>query len=127
LDPKQQKLLEQKRKLLLARLRATTDFIRGSVVLMKRRCTRPGCSRCRSGTRHPTWVLTYSRKGKTRTVYLGQKRLAEARRMAAQYQALTDLVDQVARINLALLTDRAPANHREGQGDAGAERRRRRG
>jgi hypothetical protein len=48
-------------------------------VLMKRKCTYPGCRKCAAGQRHPTWVLTYSREGKTRTVYLGEKRRARTR------------------------------------------------
>jgi hypothetical protein len=106
LDAEQRRLLQRRRRLLLARLRTTGDFIRGSVVLMKRKCTRPTCARCSSGRRHPAWVLTYSRKGKTHTVYLGQKRLAEARRMVRQHRSLMDLVEQLAQINLALLTEK---------------------
>jgi hypothetical protein len=118
-DADQRRLLERKRKLLLARLAASSEFIRGSVVLMKRKCARPQCRRCLSGQRHPTWVLTYSRKGKTRTVYLGEKRLAEARRMVGQHHALMDLVDQIAEINLALLTDRVPPAPREKDDNGG--------
>lgn len=108
MEAKQRRLLERKRTLLLKRLAAAGDFVRGSVVLMKRKCIRPSCPRCRAGERHPTWVLTYSRSGRTRTVYLGQKRLADARRMVARHRALMDLIDQIAEINLALLTDRPP-------------------
>lgn len=119
MDARQRRLLERKRKLLLTRLAATTEFIRGSVVLMKRKCTRAQCPRCRSGQRHPTWVLTYSRKGRTRTVYLGQKRLADARRMVGQHRALMALVDQLAEINVALLIDKAPPAPREKDEDGG--------
>lgn len=117
MDADQRRLFERKRKLLLTRLAATGQFIRGSVVLMKRRCTRPQCPRCLSGQRHPTWVLTYSRKGKTRTVYLGQKRLDDARRMVAQHKVLMDLVDQIAEINLALLIQKAPTVQEEESDD----------
>ena len=104
MEARQRRLLERRRKLLITRMTRLTDFVRGSVVLMKRRCTYPRCRPCASGRRHPTWVLTYSHHGKTRTVYLGQQRLRDAQRMANQYRTLTDLIEQIAQINLALLT-----------------------
>jgi hypothetical protein len=125
MDANRRRFLERKREVLLSRLAAGGEFIRGSVVLMKRKCTRARCSRCLCGQRHPTWVLTYSRQGKTRTVYLGHKRLAEARRMVAQHRALMDLLDQVAEINLALLTDTELPARREDGGDGRSARRHR--
>jgi len=95
--------LKQKRKLLLRRMAAVEDFVRGSVVLMKRPCTYPGCRKCAGGIKHESWVLTYSSTGKTRTVYLGQKRLAEARRMVANHRKVMDLAEQISQINLVLL------------------------
>ncbi len=42
--------LRLKRTLLLKKLAKIGDFTRGSVVLMKRRCYRPNCRRCASGS-----------------------------------------------------------------------------
>jgi hypothetical protein len=98
--------LERRRKSLLEKLANVDEFVRGSVVLMKRRCTYPGCRKCAAGERHPTWVLTVSRHGKTQTVYLGERRLGRARRMVESYRTLRALIEEIADINLALLTDR---------------------
>jgi hypothetical protein len=95
--------LERRRQRLAGRLAAVGEFVRGSVVLMKRRCSRPGCRTCRAGGHHPTWVLTVSRHGKTRTVYLGSGRMAEARRLTGHYRRLLGLVEEIADVNLALL------------------------
>ena len=84
MDEREAQRLQQKRKLLMGRMTRIEEFLRGSVVLMKRPCTYPRCRRCAAGERHPTWGLTVSEKGKTRTVYLGIKRLDTARRMAAE-------------------------------------------
>jgi len=93
-------------------------FVRGSVVLMKRRCTYPRCRKCASGQGHPTWVLTLSRQGKTHTVYLGARRCAPAQRMAESYRRLLGLLEQIAEVNLALLTGKSL----KGKGDLhGAE------
>jgi len=104
MDAKDRRRLEQQRKLLVTRLARIDEFLRGSVVLMKRKCTYPGCRKCASGQRHPTWVLTYSQAGKTHTVYLGRQRVAQARKLVQNYRHLTQLVEQLAQVNLALFT-----------------------
>jgi hypothetical protein len=95
--------LRQTRRLLVKRLSGFSDLLRGSVVLMKRPCTYPRCRKCQSGQRHPTWVLTFSRDGKTQSVYLGRKRLHHARRGVQDYHRLMELIEQLAQVNLAIL------------------------
>jgi hypothetical protein len=51
-------------------------------------------------------VLTVSRGGKTSTVYLGSARLAEARRLSANYRRFLVLAEEIADVNLALLIGR---------------------
>ncbi len=103
MDAAERGRLLRRRRLLAKRLAGAEEFVRGSVVLMKRRCVRERCRRCDAGEGHPTWVLTVSEGGKTRTVYLGEKRLAEARRLAANYRRVRGWIEEVARVNLALL------------------------
>jgi hypothetical protein len=45
-----------------------------------------------------------SRRGKTRTIYLGVGRRAPAQRMAENYRRLLSLIEEIAEVNLALLT-----------------------
>jgi hypothetical protein len=116
MEEREDRLLRQKRVLLLRRMAGVMDFVRGSVVLMKRRCGRSGCRRCASGETHPTWVFTVSHRGKTQTVYLGDKRVAQARRMAANYRRLTEWMEEVSRVNLLLLT-RSKRQERPGERD----------
>ena len=119
MEEREVRRLQQKRKLLLQRMAQIEDFLRGSVVLMKRPCTYARCRRCASGERHPTWVVTVSQKGKTRTVYLGASRVAAARRMAENYRRLLALVEEVARINVVLLTGRESKKKGPGDGQCG--------
>jgi len=100
--------LRIKRRLLLERLGEIHDFVRGSLVLMKRPCMQARCRKCASGERHPTWVLTVAQEGKTRTVYVGQGRLAEARRLVGNYRRAKALIEEVSRINLALFRRKDP-------------------
>jgi hypothetical protein len=99
-----QRNLERTRKALMRKLALWEGFVRGSVVLMKRRCTYPGCRKCAAGQGHPTWVLTVSRHGKTRTIYLGARRRDPAQRMTESYRRLLGLIEEIAEVNLALLT-----------------------
>lgn len=124
MDEQQRRRLERERVLLLRRLASIGDFARGSVVLMKRKCTYPGCRRCASGQRHPTWVLTVSRNGKTKTVYLGKKRLAQAQRLVRNYRTLTEMIEQIADVNLQLLREGSAGSTEE---EGGNERRKARG
>lgn len=106
--------LKQKRKLLAKRLARFEEFVRGSVVLMKRPCTYARCRKCASGERHPTWVLTISRSGKTHAVYLGKKRLDAAKRLTENYRKLLALVEEIAELNLVLLRQ-SPARAKGGR------------
>jgi len=103
MDRSERERLRRRRRLLLKRLIAVEEFVRGSVVLMKRKCVRPRCRRCAEGEGHPTWVLTFSENGKTRTVYLGDKRAAEARRLVENYRRATEWLEEASRASLALL------------------------
>lgn len=121
MEERELRRLAQKRKLLWKRMVEIEEFLRGSVVLMKRRCIFAGCRKCASGERHPTWVLTVNRKGKTQTVYVGRSRLADAKRLVENYRRAKSLLEEVAQINLALFrrkdTPRKGAEHDQpGQG-----------
>ena len=99
--------LVAQRERVLGRVAGVREFLRGSVVLMQRRCAQRRCRRCATGGRHATWVLTVSERGKTRTVYLGAGRAERARRMAANYRQLQGWIEAASRINERLLTGRA--------------------
>jgi len=115
MEERERRRLLQKRKLLWKRAVEIEEFLRGSVVLMKRRCIFPGCRKCVSGERHPTWVLTVNQKGKTQTVYVGKSRLAEAKRLVENYRRARTLMEEAAQVNLLLF--RGGNSSRKGKGD----------
>ena len=119
MDDAAQRDLRRKRTALRRSLASLGSFVRGSVVLMKRRCTSPGCRTCASGECHPTWVFTVSRKGKTHTLYLGARRRVQAQQMAENYRRLQALVEELADVNLALLTGRPLAKEGGRHGSSG--------
>src|SRR3989304_9555177 len=93
MEERERRRLAQKRKLLWRRVAEIEEFLRGSLVLMKRRCIFAGCRKCASGERHPTWVLTLHRKGKTRTVYVGKSKLPEAKRLVQNTRRARSLME----------------------------------
>ena len=119
MEERELRRLAQKRKLLWKRVAEIEEFLRGSVVLMKRRCIFAGCRRCASGERHPTWVLTLHQKGKTRTVYVGKTRLAEAKRLVENYRLARTLMEEVAQVNLLLFRGRYSSKKGTGHGQRG--------
>jgi len=49
-------------------------------------------------------VFTVSRQGKTHTLYLGARRRVQAQQLAENYRRLQGLLEELAEVNLALLT-----------------------
>ena len=40
---------------------------RGSLALVRKACGKPGCRACKSGRRHPAWLLVYREGGKQKS------------------------------------------------------------
>lgn len=98
------KALIGRKRAFLRELRDIQEFIRGSVVVLKRPCTYPGCRRCAQGLKHPALYHTVSQGGKTQTTYLGASLAEQARGQVAAYKRLLRLLEEVSQINLTLLT-----------------------
>jgi len=79
------------------------DFVRGSVTVLRRPCTRAGCRLCREGKRHPATYLSLKEKGRTRLVYLPQELVAQAKAWVAEWKRLDDLLRQMSRTNAEML------------------------
>jgi len=79
------------------------DFVRGSVVVLRRPCVRKTCGRCRSGEKHPATYLSVKEKGKTRLVYLPKGWVAQAKGWTAEWRRLAGLLGEMSRVNVELL------------------------
>ncbi len=92
------------------------DFVRGSVVLLRRPCTRDNCLLCREGKRHPATYLSMKEKGRTRRVYLTKERVPQARKMVREWKRLEKLLREMSKTNaemLRLLGKSDPAERRK--------------
>ena len=91
------------RRHLLARLkdlRPKSPILAASLVLVHRRCGRPGCH-CQKGSGHPTHYLTCKQKGKTRTVYVPQDLLKEVQSWIHEHHRLKKLTHHISQLALA--------------------------
>ncbi len=91
------------RRHLLARLKELhpkSPVLAASLVLVHRRCGRPGCH-CQQGQGHPTHYLTCKQQGKTRTVYVPKDLLKEVQSWIREHQRLKKLTQHVSQLALA--------------------------
>ena len=79
------------------------DLARGSVVVLRRPCTRKGCRRCASGERHPATYLGYRKAGKLHWLYLPAKLIPTAKEWVKNYRAMEKLLAEVSDINVGIL------------------------
>ncbi len=84
----------------LKKLRPQSPVLAASLVLISRRCGRPGCH-CRKGQGHPTHYLTCKHQGKTRTVYVPLDLLKEVQSWIREHRRLKKLTQQISQLALA--------------------------
>ncbi len=103
------------RRHLLARLKELhpkSPVLAASLVLVKRRCGRPGCH-CQKGPRHPTYYLTCKQQGKTRTVYVPQDLLKEVQSWIHEHQRLKKTTQHVSLLALAQIQSHVTEKRRK--------------
>ena len=79
------------------------DFVRGSVVVLRRPCTRPTRRVCKSGRRRLAAYLSMKEKGRTRLVYLAKERVAQAREWVREWKRLEKLLGEMSKANAEIL------------------------
>ena len=79
------------------------DVVRGSVVVLRRPCTRRNCRRCASGERHPATYLGYRQRGKLHWVYLPAKLVPRAKAWVKNYRELEAILQELSQTNVAIL------------------------
>ena len=103
------------RRHLLARLKEfhpQSAVLAASLVLVHRRCGRPGCH-CQKGPGHPTHYLTCKQEGKTRTVYVPQDLLKEVQLWIREHHRLKNLTQHISQLALAQVQTHVRAQRRK--------------
>ena len=85
------------------RLIRVGDVARGSVVVLRRPCTRRGCRRCAAGERHPATYLGYRRAGKLHWLYLPKRLVPRAKEWVKNYRAMEQVLGEVSQTNVEIL------------------------
>jgi hypothetical protein len=84
-------------------------MVRGSVVVQRRRCGKPNC-RCADGEQlHEATVLSYSERGRNRTLMLAAGEVAAVSAAVARYREAQARLEAEANAGLAALVRRAAA------------------
>ena len=66
------------------------------------RCGKPACH-CAEGGGHPSWYLSFSRKGKTEMVYVPKDDLEEVREWVGEHKRVKRLVREISDLSVELL------------------------
>lgn len=101
------KALLKKRENLMQRIAGYSEFFRGSITSVCSTCNRAACI-CTGKTKRRAYRLTYKDKEqKTRTVYIPQKQLPEARKMIDNYVKMRKIIDELFETNIAIFKGRS--------------------
>lgn len=99
------KPLLKKRRKISSKIPRIEECVRGSLVMMRRACGKPGC-RCQKGQKHHSLYLSQSNNGKTKMIYLPREAEDKANRYVKNYQKIKSVLNNVSDINIKLLTGR---------------------
>ena len=86
-------LMKKKAKLLQKRLAGLGPVMRGSVVLI--------------GTRNKQFYFSVNKNRKTHLIYLGKKRVEQAREYSLNYKKLLEIVEEMTILNMKMLKENA--------------------
>ncbi len=114
------------RRMIRSRLERFADVeqvLAATLVETRLRCARPNCRPCADGRGHPTRFVTFSRKGKTVTVYVSKDDLEEVREWVREHKRVKRLVREISDLSVELLRAEA-ARRRKTKGGAKTGRRR---
>jgi len=101
------KSLLRKKETLLGRIAACSDFLRGSITSVCSTCNRAACI-CKGEPTGRAYRLTYKdNQQKTRTVYISNAQLPEARKMLANYVKMRKLMNELFETNIAMFKKRS--------------------
>ena len=89
------------------------DVVRGSVVVLRRPCTRKTCRRCASGERHPATYLGYRAGGKLHWQYLPKVLIPLAKEWVRNYRELERILAELSETNVRILRVRAQESSRK--------------
>jgi len=99
--------LKKRKETLARRVESHLDFLMGSVVAYRLKCSKH--CRCNQGKGHVKFYVSTSEGGRTRNRYLPKDLVKEARRRTRTYTRLKELLRELSQVNYELLRATGPA------------------
>ena len=96
----------------LKELHPNSPVLAASLVLIQRRCGRPGCH-CQKGKGHPTHYLTCKQKGKTRSVHVPKQLVPEVQQWIREHKRIKPLLRHISQLALAQIQTHSKAQRRK--------------
>jgi hypothetical protein len=78
------------------------ELLRGSLITLRRRCGKPNC-RCATGEPHESPALSFSHRGRTKTVTLREDDLDEVTAALERYRLAREQLEQDAQAGIDAL------------------------
>ncbi len=97
------KSLMKKKNDLIAKINLFSNLMKGSVYLSVRKCSNPQCKCNHDGKKHKSFVLTYSKKGKTQTLSLKRDQQKKAKKLTENYKKIKKIILQLTDINAEII------------------------
>jgi hypothetical protein len=73
-------------------LQACWPALKGSLALVHKPCIRPNCRACASGQKHPNYLLSFTQKGRRRSLYVPLAMVPIIKRALANGRRVEDLL-----------------------------------
>jgi len=73
-------------------LQACWPALKGSLALVHKPCIRPNCRACASGKKHPNYLLSFTQKGRRRSLYVPLAMVPIIKRALANGRRVEDLL-----------------------------------
>ena len=95
-------VLKQEVEKLAKSISKSSKFIKGTPVILKRKCGQKGC-KCVKGEKHSSLYLSKSVKGKTAMTYIPKKYEQEIYSGVEKYKTIIKKIEKISEINLEIL------------------------
>ena len=73
-------------------LQACWPALKGSLALVHKPCIRPNCHACASGQKHPNYLLSFTQKGRRRSLYVPRAMVPTIKRALANGRRMEQLL-----------------------------------
>jgi hypothetical protein len=95
-------ILIKQRTQLIQEVVSLQEFIRGTLVKTQKKCGRKSC-KCEKGLLHPHIYISTSRKRQNQVLYIRPNEVRKAEHRIKNYRKLTETLDKISQVNIALL------------------------